>query len=303
MAAMITTRFSRFKMAMIVIIAAVLLFGLFRVVLHQTIARQLQKTVQTIPDCTGIRYARLAIPYFSLQCKIQDASLLFAGATDAIPMRMIHIRRFRPGDHLPQALDVTLYGVRLETRHPLMAPLKQSVERLGYPALAGDMHLQLERRGVDKEEWALDLALEMAAAGGLTLSMQLDNVREDGVSMALANPLHWMLVLPPVKLVQGSITYEDRGLYQRALGAAARAHQRPPDQIRETLLNHLRRQSQTEKNPGVQAVWQSLTVFCQNPKRITLQTRLPRPIPLGQLLWMRQPRDVFRGLSIESTTD
>ena len=303
MAAMHTTRFSRLKLVMIVTIAAVLLFALFRVILHQTIARQLQTAVQAIPDCTGIRYARLTIPYFSLQCKIHDASLAFAGTGDEIPIRMIHLRRFRPGDQLPQALDVTLYGVRIESRHPLVAPLKQSVRRLGYHALAGDLHLQLERRGEDKKEWAIHLALQIAEAGGVTLSMQLDNLREEGVLMALASPLNWLLVLPPVKLVQGTIIYEDRGLYERALGVAAREHQRRPDQIRDTLLNHLRRQSQTEKDPGVRAVWDSLADFCQNPKRITLQTRIPRPMPLGQLLWMRQPRDFIGGLSIESTTD
>lgn len=303
MAAMTTTRFSRLKMVMIVIIAAALLFGLFRMVLHQTIARQLQQAVLTIPGCTGIRYARLSIPYFSLQCRIHDASLLFAGSTDDIPMQMIHLRRFRPGDQLPQAFDVTLYGVRVETRHPLMAPLRQSVQRLGYHALAGDLRLQLERLGVEKDEWAIDLALQMAQAGGLTLSMELDNVREEGVIMALASPLNWLLVLPPVKLVHGSITYEDKGLFKRALGVAAREHQRQPEQIRDALLNHLRRQTRSEKDPGIQAVWQSLADFCQNPKRITWQTRLPRAIPLGQLLWMRQPRDLMGGLSIESRTD
>jgi hypothetical protein len=299
---MVTTRFTRLAVFILVTIAA-LLFGLFRVVLHHTIARQLQETVQTIPGCTGIRYDELAIPYFSLQCKIHGASLLFAGTAEEIPLQTIHIRRFRPGDRLPRALDATFYGVQLKTRQPLMARLRQPLEGLGYHVLTGDLQVQLERRGEKKEDWAIDLTLRVAEAGRLTLSIRLDKVSAEGVAMALANPLNWLLVLPPVELVQGSCDYEDQGFFERALMNAAREQKRRPEQVREALLQNLRRQAQSEKNLEVQAVWRSLETFCRNPKRITLQTRLSRPLPLGQLMWMRQPSDFIRGLGVESTAE
>lgn len=303
MAAMVSTRFSRLAVVMVVTIAAALLFGLFRVVLHQTITRHLQETVQAIPGCTGIRYDKIAIPYFSLQCKIHEASLLFTGTDEEIPLQTIHIRRFRPGDRLPRALDAALYGVQIETRHPLMAPLREPLQRLGYRTLMGDLQIQLERRGENKEAWAIDLTLRVAEAGGLSLSIRLDKVNADGVAMALASPLNWLLVLPPVELVQGSCDYEDQGLLARTLADAAREQKRPPEQVREALLQYLRRQAQSTKKPGVQAVWKSLEVFCRNPRRIKLQTGLSRPIPLGQLMWMRQPSAFIDGLAIESATE
>lgn len=303
MAAMVTSRFSRLAVVMFVTIAAALLFGLFRVVLHQTIARHLQETVQAIPGCTGIRYDKITIPYFSLQCQLHGASLLFAGTAEEIPLQTIHIRRFRPGDRLPRTLDAAFYGIRLETRQPLMAPLRKPLQRLGYHTLTGDLQIQLERRGENKEEWAIDLALRVAEVGGMTLSIRLDKVSAEGVAMALASPLNWLLVLPPVELVQGSCTYEDQGLLERALMDAAREQKRRPEQVRQALLQKLRSRAQTEKNPRVQAVWRSLEIFCRNPKRITLQTRMSRPIPLGQLLWMRQPRDFIRNLGIESAVE
>jgi hypothetical protein len=303
MAAMLTTRFARLAVAMLVTIAAALLFGLFRVVLHQTIARHLQETVQAIPGCTGIRYEKIAIPYFSLQCQIHGASLLFTGTAEEIPLQTIHIRRFRPGDRLPRSLEAAFYGVRLEARQPLMAPLRESLQRLGYHTLTGDLQIQWERRGENKEAWAIDLALRVAEAGGLTLSIRLDQVNADGVAMALANPLNWLLVLPPVELVQGSCDYEDQGLFERALTDAAREQKRRPEQVREALLQNLRSRVQTEKDPRVQEVWRSLEIFCRTPKRITLQTRLSRPIPLGQLLWVRQPSEFIRALGVESTVE
>ena len=300
---MLNTRFSRLAVVIFIAITAALLFGLFRVVLHHTIARELQETVQTIPGCTGIRYDALTIPYFSLQCEIHGASLLFAGTAEEIPLQTIHIRRFRPGDRLPRALDAAFYGVQIETRQPLMAPLRQPLEDLGYHVLTGDLQIQLERHGENKEEWALDLTLRVAEAGRLRLSIRLDKVSAEGVAMALANPLNWLLVLPPVELVQGSCDYEEQGLFERALMNAAREQNRPPEQVREALLQNLRRQAQSEENPAVQAVWRSLETFCRNPKRITLQTRLSRPMPLGQILWIRQPNDFIRGLGVESTAE
>jgi len=303
MAAMVTSRVSRLAVVMFVTIAAALLFGLFRVVLHQTIARHLQETVQAIPGCTGIRYDKIAIPYFSLQCQIHGASLLFAGTTEEIPLQTIQIRRFRPGKRLPRALEAALYDVRLDARQPLMAPLREPLQRLGYHTLRGDLQIQWERRGENKEAWAIDLTLRVAEAGGLNLSIRLDKVSAEGVAMALASPLNWLLVLPPVELVQGSCAYEDQGLFERALTDAAREQKRRPEQVREALSQNLRSRAQTEKDPRVQAVWRSLEIFCRNPKRITLQTRLSRPIPLGQLLWMRQPSEFIRALGVASTVE
>jgi len=106
-----------------------------------------------------------------------------------------------------------------------------------------------------------------------------------------------------VEWVQGKLTYGDDGLFDRILIDAARKRGRPPQQIREALLQDLQMRLQTEKEPAVQAVWQSLIAFCRHPGHITLQTRLPRPRPLGQLLWVRKPRDVIRSLAIESSVD
>ena len=204
---------------------------------------------------------------------------------------------------LPRALDAAFYGVQLKTRQPLMAPLRQHLESWNYHTLTGDLQIRWKRHGEKKADWAIDLTLRVAEAGRLTLSLQLDKMSAEGVAIALTNPLNWLLVLPPVELVQGSCDYEDQGLFERALMNAAREQNRPPEQVRETLLQNLRRQAQSEKDPEVQAVWRSLETFCRNPKRITLQTSLSHPIRLGQLLWMRQPSDFIRGLEIESTAE
>ena len=303
MAVTITRRWSRLSVLILATISAALLFGLFRVVLHRTVARQLQETAQTIPGCTGIRYARLTIPTFTLQAKIEEAALLFADAAEEIQLQTVHIRRFRPGDRLPKALDATIDGFEMDRHQPLLAPLRQALQNLNYRRLTGDLQIRLERRGEDHTEWEIDLVLRIVDAGTVALSTRLDKLNADGVAMALDNPLNWLIVLPPVEWVQGKLTYEDDGLFDRILIDAARRQGRPPQQVREALLQTLHMRLQTEKEPGVQAVWQSLITFCRHPGHITLKTRLPRPRPLGQLLWVRQPRDVIRGLAIESTVD
>jgi len=303
MAVTITRRWSRLSVLILAAICAALLFGLFRLVLHRTVDRQLKETVQTIPGCTGIRYARLTIPTFTLQAKIEEAALLFADTAQEIQLQTIHIRRFRPGDRLPQALDAAIDGFQIDRRQPLLAPLRQALQDLGYQKLTGDLQIRLGRHGEDKTEWEIDLALRIVDIGTVALSTRLNKINADGVAMALDNPLNWLMVLPPVEWVQGKLTYADDGLFDRILIDAARRQGRPPQQVRKAFLQALQMRLQTEKAPGVQAVWQSLITFCRHPGRITLQTRLSQPMPLGQLMWLRQPRDVIRRLAIESTVD
>jgi hypothetical protein len=191
----------------------------------------------------------------------------------------------------------------MDRHQPLLAPLRQALQNLNYRRLTGDLQIRLERRGEDHTEWEIDLVLRIVDAGTVALSARLNKINADGVAMALNNPLNWLIVLPPVEWVQGKLTYGDDGLFDRILIDAARRQGRPPEQVREALLQTLQMRLKTEKEPGVQAVWQSLITFCRHPGHITLKTRLPRPRPLGQLLWVRQPRDVIRGLAIESTVD
>ena len=224
MAVTITRRWSRLSVLILATISAALLFGLFRVVLHRTVARQLQETAQTIPGCTGIRYARLTIPTFTLQAKIEEAALLFADAAEEIQLQTVHIRRFRPGDRLPKALDATIDGFEMDRHQPLLAPLRQALQNLNYRRLTGDLQIRLERRGEDHTEWEIYLVLRIVDAGTVALSARLNKINADGVAMALDNPLNWLIVLPPVEWLHGKLTYGDDGLFERILIEIALKH-------------------------------------------------------------------------------
>jgi hypothetical protein len=55
----------------------------------------------------------------------------------------------------------------------------------------------------------------------------------------------------------------------------------------------------TARDPAVQAFWHAVADFSRQPDRLVFETRLPRPLPLGRLLWLRSPEDVVRNLALE----
>lgn len=282
--------------------AAALLFGLFRMALHHAVARHLQATVQLIPGCTGIRYDKLRIPYFGLQGQLHDATLLFARPDDDIPVARIHIRRLQPGTRLPRALDAAVQGFSLRTDHPLLGPLRSDLQALGYASLTGDVEMRWVRQGETRESWDLDLVLRVASAGELTVSIRLDKVNPEGVALALENPFNWFVVLPAVELVKAGASFKDLGLAERALTAAAHARGQRPEDFREALSRNLAMRAQQAGEPAEQAFWHALATFGRHPGSVGFGTRLPRPLPLGRLVWMRTPGDVVRGLALESRT-
>jgi hypothetical protein len=287
---------------LLIIAAAALTVGLLRVVLYQSIAGRLEALARSIPGCTGIRYAKLSIPLFELQCRLQNAVLLFEEPHDNIAVEAIHVRRFRPGASLPRILDARLTGVALNADHPLMASLTPQLQRLGYAVIKGNIELQWIRRGAKQETWDVDLMLQAANAGELTLSTRLEKVNAEGVVMALGAPLNWLLVLPAVELVSAQAAYLDEGLFRRAMAEAARRRGQRPEAVRRALLQRLEAEIQGEMNPGVRSFWQSAAAFSRQPGRFAVHTNLSQPVPLGQLLWSRQPRDVIQRLALESRT-
>ena len=263
----------------------------------------MQTSVQAIPGCTGIAYDKLTISYFAWQGDIHGAVLRFANPSENIVSRKIRIKRFRPGNPFPRVLEAQGDGVKINSHHSLLAAARVSLDRLGYRQIEGEISIRWIRTGEHQEDWTVDLMLRVVGAGDVGLSLQSGKVNAEGIAAAMGNPLNWLMVLPPIELVEGKLVYQDRGLADRILELAAREQGRPPEDIRKTLLYNLQTKSQTEPDPKVRAVWQSLAAFWRRPGQITLQTRLERPLPLGQLLWMRQPQEIIRGLAIESTVD
>jgi hypothetical protein len=149
----------------------------------------------------------------------------------------------------------------------------------------------------------IEATLQIAHAGSGTASIRLDKVNAEGVALALATPLNWLMVLPAVELVEGRFSYEDQGLVDRLLVDQARAQGRRPEEMRRAILADLHRRAQADTDPAVRSVWQSTAAYVRNPGRVQIGARPPRPTTLGQLLWMRQPRDIIRGLGIDIATN
>ncbi len=296
-------RFSRLAVVLLAVMAAALLYGIFRVALHQTVSRHLQASIRNIPGCTGLRYDRLVLSHFSLECRIHRAALLFDDPRDAVPFEQIHIRRFRPGKPLPRQFDVLMEGFRLASSHPLATPLRPYLQGVVNHRLQGNVQIGWHRQSGSTAAWSLGLSAQIADLGDVQLAFRLDKVNANGVALALNNPLNWLMVLPGVELVGGRCLYKDQGLFNRILTNQADIQGRRPEQIRAAMRDDLQRRLDTEKNPGVQAVWRSLMLFCQDPGRIIISIRPPNPIPLGQLLWLRQPRDFIQRLAVESMVE
>ena len=298
MAVVSRPRFPSPAKLLIIVMALGLIFGLYRLFLHQSVARHVQLLAQSIPNCTGMRYGRLKIPFFALQAHLQNVQLDFANGIAPITIDAIHIRRFRPGDRLPRILDVALDGVVAPSGHPLV-PFGPKLRELGYPLMRGDLHIQWTRRGTALDAWDLDLALKMAEAGDLALALNLAQVNLEGVFLALQKPVNWLIVLPSMELMAFHSNYRDRGLFKRAVRMAARDRGQTPQALLAVLQHQLQTEGQNEKDPHMRSVWQALEAFVRHPGRIRLRANLAGPIPLGQLWWLRQPRDVIQRLGLE----
>jgi hypothetical protein len=280
-------------------LAAALLFGLFRLALHQVVARQLQAAAAQIPGCTALRYDALTIPYFALQCDVQNPEWRFDAAGDSISARTLQIRRFRPGRTLPRILDVTVDGLVLDVRRPTLAGLRPSLQPLGFNRVTVNADLSWISEGDPQGSWTVEAALQIPDAGQARVSVRMDKVNIRGVALALKNPLNWLVVLPAMELVAASGAYEDRGLLERAIGAAARRNNQPPDEMHRTIVKELQTRSQAAQDPQVRAFWQALAAsFTRPPAPLTFEARLRRPLPLSRLLWVRTPADAVRALNL-----
>lgn len=289
----------RVRRVIMAVVMAAVLFGLFRLVLYRVIAHQLQTAATQIPGCTGMRYDTLSIPYFSLQCDLQNVVLLFANPDDSITARSLSVGRWRTGKVLPRALDVTIHDLLLDARHPVLAPLRHHLLALDLDKLTISADLSWMREGAQEELWTVKALLEIAETAQISIALLLDKVNARGVALALENPVNWLLVVSAARLVTANGRYEDRGLLGRAVEAAAHRQGRRPEEIRRAVMRETGRRARAAQEPQVRTFWRVLSDVSRQPVPLMFETRLMQPLPLVRLLWVRRLEDAVRSLNLE----
>jgi hypothetical protein len=277
-----------------VTIAAGIYLGLQGHLRHR-VDRQLQATAQAIPEIAAIDYADLEVHWRPLGIELHEIRLVPQNGAAPIPIRRVHLKRFKAGPILPEHLDVSLYETRLPHQHPVVAPVAHLLSRLDMQVLDIDMHIQLVRDAAREKSWRGHLELQVRQAGILRIALAVENLDVNGVLRALDNPFNWMMVLPPVAIRAAALEFEEGGLVARMVTDRARRTGTTPMAARRQLAAEIEQAARQRKIPNLGA---PLAAFVAAPVRIGYHTGNPDPVYLGRLIWSPKARDWVSPLKV-----
>ena len=277
-----------------VIIGAAIYLGLESYLRHR-VDRQLQATVQAIPEVAAIDYARMDLRLHPRGIELQQVRLVPQDGAAPIPIDRIHLKRYTAGYVLPDQLAFSLYAARIPRRHPAAAQVAHLLTRLGIQALDVDLHVQMSRDAAREASWNGYLELHVRQAGILRIALAVENLNVNGILRALDNPLNWVAVLPPVGIRTAALEFEEGGLMGRIVADHARRTGVPLAVARRQIAENIDRAARKLR---IRPLGEPMAAFVAAPVRIGYHSGNPEPVYLGRLLWSRKVRDWLGPLQV-----
>ncbi len=278
-----------------VLLAAVVYAGL-QVYLRHLVDRHLQAAVLAAPGLDDIQYDRLAIDLLPFGLAFDEIVLKPAGGLDPIPIRRARLNEFKPGRSLPQRLDVSLEGLRIEADHPSAAPLHEASLRLGMEIIEIDLHLGLEQDAGRPKAWRGHAELNVHKAGILRMALAVKNLDTAEMEQAFAKASDLWTILTPVGIRTVAVEFEDAGLVDRMVADRARRAGGPPSAARLQIRQEIEAAARAE---GILPLGRLLSDFVEAPVRLGYYSGNTEPVYLVRLLWSRTIRDWCLALQVK----
>jgi hypothetical protein len=138
------------------------------------------------------------------------------------------------------------------------------------------------------------------------LNFSADNVGEMDVSFRLGNidlnpqkNMYLFSVLPKIILHNVKVAYRDESLIEVLQALAAKDQNKSIEAIKTEAINDINQIIKREKDDFTKTALNEIKNFINNPESLTISLTPTKPLALGKLMHVSEPKDLIRLLNVE----
>lgn len=255
----------------------------------RNVARQIDITVTRIPEIKAVEYNGLDVALFRQNISLRDVTVTLAETGQEFHIDRLAVDGFEQGGTIPGKLHVLIDGLDLDLTAPLMAPVRNDLERLGYHRLEVSLEC---RYGYDETAKKLDVqqfSVAVAQMGKIEITVGIQNLDISRLKGSLENPLSLALLLPTASVSTAHLQYRDASLVKRILeNGARRSGQSVPEYTRRIFAD-LSRTLGEAQDARIRDSLAAVDRFLKRPGQLSIRLSPEKPVPFLRLMFVREP--------------
>jgi hypothetical protein len=284
----------------LVVIIIVSSFAGLQYLLHNRTKQEISKRVDEISYVENLEYEDLNVGFRGTRFYLSNVSLNIKGVKEIIRAKEISIFNVKTDNHHLLSLNVEIKNVNVPLKSIISDKSYEALDMINPDELLSSIGL-VYQYDPDHRELTMEnikiIAPELAKIEG---SIKLLNI--DPSTISFNNLLDLLPQFFVISISRANVIYNDYSLLKKMRSVGNSSTGSDMNATLEIISENVNRMFQKEKDEKTRLILENFLRFLQNPEKIDITLSPENSVPLGRLLWVRHPKEVFELLNVKIKT-
>lgn len=240
-----------------------------------------------------IDYKKVSVDLLGNDVRISDIIVSPADTQEKLTINEIIIHDIDDKADIPTFLSISCNGIELNMED--LGEEAKDFRELGYTDKIM-VNLKVEYT-YDEEKKELDLSKIGIGAddvGEISVGFRLGNISLDPDEIA-----GLLFNFQQIIFHEAKIKYEDDSLAERIIKLGAKEQQTNVKDFKKSLIQEVEKEIEKEKDDFTKKAFSEIQEFIKDPEEFTISASPSQPYPLGRIMRLDNPKDIFKLLNIQ----
>lgn len=254
---------------------------------------KIDMAIENIANHATVDYGNINVDLLKQDINISDVVISSNNSKAKIIINEIVIHDIDEKSDIPLFMNVSFNGVNLSESQ--LIDNNEIIKKLGNNG-SSLMDISVDYL-YNQEDQVINLN---------KLNFSADNVGEMDVSFRLGNidlnpqkNMYLFSVLPKIILHNVKVAYRDESLIEVLQALAAKDQNKSIEAIKTEAINDINQIIKREKDDFTKTALNEIKNFINNPESLTISLTPTKPLALGKLMHVSEPKDLIRLLNVE----
>lgn len=249
--------------------------------------------IASIANYADVDYKNVSVDLFGLDVHISDVVVSQADSKNKVNINEIVVYDVDEKSDIPLFLDISFNGVEIAIDK--LGNNAKKIKELGYNDnillnFAIEYHYNKENNKISLNK----IKIGADDVGDFDISIRLGNI-----DLSPEKIMGILFTYPQIMLYDAKISYHDDSLIERLLKLAAKEQKKNVKQIKSEAIKNIEKEIEKEEDKFTKNALKEIKDFINDPERFTISIAPKKPLPLGRVLRVNDPKDIIKLLNVK----
>lgn len=282
------------KKQIVGIVVAVVLIAMyvgFKMYAANVAKKKIDTAISNIVNFADVDYKNVSVDLFGFDVHISDVVVSPVDSKEKFNINEIVISDIDQKSDIPSFLDISFNGVEIPIDK--LGNDAKKIKELGYnDNILLNFTIEYHYNKESKEISLNKLKIGADDVGDLDVRLRLGNI-----DLSKEKIIGILSTFPQIMLYEAKISYHDDSLIEKFMKLLAKEKKENVKQLKNEAKKDIEREIEKENDEFTKNALEEIKDFIDDPETFTISIAPKKPLPLGLLLRVNDPKDIIKLLN------